>query len=52
MEEIDNFIDRYQIKKLNQDQNKDLNIPIPPKDIERVKNSLPTNTSPGPTRWV
>ena len=45
---MDNFLDRYQVPKLNQDQFNDLNIPISPKEIEAVNNSLPTKKSPGP----
>ena len=45
---MDNFLDRYQVPKLNQDQVNDLNSPKPPKEIEAVINSLPTNKSPGP----
>jgi hypothetical protein len=40
--EVDNFLDRYQVPKLNQDQINDLNSPITPKEMERVINSLPT----------
>ena len=43
-----NFLDRYQERKLNQDQINDLNSPISPKEIEAVFNSLPTKKSPGP----
>jgi hypothetical protein len=43
-----NFLDRYQVPKLNQDQINDLNSPISPKEIEAVINSLPTKKSPGP----
>jgi hypothetical protein len=42
MDEMDKFIDRYQVPKLNQDQVKDLNSPKSPKEIEAVINSLPT----------
>jgi hypothetical protein len=45
---MDNFLDRYQVPKLNQDQINDLNSPIVPKEIEAVINSLPTKKSPGP----
>ena len=45
---MDNFLDRYQVLKLNQDQINDLNSPISPKEIEAVINSLPTKKSPGP----
>jgi hypothetical protein len=42
-DEMDKFLDRYQVPKLNQDQVNDLNSPISPKEIEAVINSLPTN---------
>jgi hypothetical protein len=45
---MDKFLDRYQVPKLNQDQIKDLNSPISPKEIEGVINSLPTKKSSGP----
>jgi hypothetical protein len=48
LDEMDNFLDRYQVSKLNQDQINHLNIPITPKEIEAVINSLPTKKSPGP----
>jgi hypothetical protein len=38
---MDNFLDRYQVLKLNQDHINDLNSPISPKEIEAVINSLP-----------
>jgi hypothetical protein len=40
--EMDKFLDRYHVTKLNQDQINDLNSPIFPKEIEAVINSLPT----------
>jgi hypothetical protein len=39
---MDNFLDRYQVPKLNQDQIKDLSCSISPKEIENVINSLST----------
>jgi hypothetical protein len=39
---MDNFLGRYQVSKLNQDQINNLNSPISPKEIEAVINSLPT----------
>jgi hypothetical protein len=45
---MDNFLDRYQIPKLNQDQMYHPNSPITPKEIEAVIKSLPTKKSPGP----
>jgi hypothetical protein len=48
LDEMDNFLDRYQVPKSNQDQINDLNTPISPKEIEAVINSLPTKKSPRP----
>jgi hypothetical protein len=48
LDEMDKFLDRYQVPKLNQDQVYDLNNPISPKAIEAVINSLPTKKSPVP----
>jgi hypothetical protein len=48
MDEMDKFLDRYQIPKLNQDQINDLNSPIFPKEIEALINALTTKKSPGP----
>jgi hypothetical protein len=39
---MDNFLDRYQVPNLNQDQINDLNSPIKPKEIETIINSLIT----------
>jgi hypothetical protein len=50
MDEMDNFLDRYQVLKLNQDQINDINSPISPKEIEAVINNLPTKKPR--TRWV
>jgi hypothetical protein len=49
---MDNFLDRYQIPKLNLDEINDLNSPISSKEVEAVINSLPTKTSPGPDGLV
>jgi hypothetical protein len=48
LDEMDNFLDRYHVTKLNQDQVNNLNSPISPKEIEAIINSLPTKKSPGP----
>jgi hypothetical protein len=45
---MDNFLDKYKVTKLNQDQINDLNSPINAKEIEAVINSLPKPR----TRWV
>ena len=43
-----NFLDRYQVPKLDQEQVNDLNSLISPKEVETVINSFPTKKSPGP----
>jgi hypothetical protein len=48
VDEMDKFLDRYQVTKFNQDQVNDLNSPILPKEVEAVINSLPTQKSPRP----
>jgi hypothetical protein len=45
---MDNFLDRYQVPKLNQNQINCLNSLIIPKEIELVSKSLPTKKSAGP----
>ena len=47
LEEMDKFLDRYQVPKLNQDQDNDVNSPISPKEIETVIKILQAK-SPGP----
>jgi hypothetical protein len=39
---MENFLDRYQVPKLNQDQINHLNSPITPEEIEAVIKSLST----------
>jgi len=47
LQEMHNFLDRYQVAKLNQEQINHLNNPITPKEIEAVIKSLPLKKSPG-----
>jgi hypothetical protein len=42
LDEMDKFLDRYQVPNLNQDQVNDLNSPMSPKEIEAFINSLPS----------
>jgi len=48
LQEMDNFLDRYQVPKLNQEQINHFNNPTTPKEIEAVIIGLPTKKSPGP----
>ena len=43
VDEMDNFLDKYQVSKLNQDQINYINSLISPKEIEAAINSLPNN---------
>jgi hypothetical protein len=45
---MDNFLDRYQIPKLNQDQINHLNTPKTPKEIEAAIKFPNQKKSPGP----
>jgi hypothetical protein len=47
LDEMDKFLDWYQVSNLNQDQIIDLNSPISLKEIEAVINNLPTKKTPG-----
>ena len=48
LDEMDSFLDRYQLLKFNQDQIDHLSGPITPKEIEGVIESLPTKKGTGP----
>ena len=48
---MDEFLDRYKILKLKQDQVSHLNNPITSKETQEVIKSLPTKESPGPDRF-
>ena len=50
LNEMDKFLDRYQLPKSNQDQINDLHSLISPKEIEAVINILPTKKPRA--RWV
>jgi hypothetical protein len=47
LDEIDDFLDRYQVPKFNKEQVNYLNSPISPKELEVIKN-FPTKKSLGP----
>jgi hypothetical protein len=54
LDEMDNFLGRHQIPKLNHDYISHLNSPINPKEIEAVIKSLPTKKKKkkSGTRWI
>ena len=48
LEEMDKFLEKYNLPKLNQEEIENLNRHITSSDIETVIKNLPTNKSPGP----
>ena len=48
LEEMDKFLERYNLPKLNQEEIENINRPIPSNEIETIFKNLPTNKSPGP----
>ena len=43
LEEMDKFLEKYKLPKLNQQDRENLNRPITSMEIETVKKNLPTN---------
>ena len=48
LEEMDKFLQKYNLPKLNQEQIEHLNRPNTSREIETVIENLPTRKSPGP----
>ena len=48
LEEMDKFLERYNLPRLNQEETENRNRPITRNEIETVIKNLPTNKSPGP----
>ena len=48
LEEMDKFLDKYNLPKLNQEEIENLNRPIKSMKVKTVIKNLPTNKSPGP----
>ena len=48
LEEMDKFLGRYKLSRLNQEEIENMNRPITRNEIETVIKNLPTNRSPGP----
>ena len=52
LEEMDKFLEKYNIPKLNQEEIENLNRPITSTEIETVIKNLPTNKSPGQNGFI
>ena len=48
LEEMDKFLERYNLPRQNQEEIENMNRPITSNEIETVIKNLPTNKSPGP----
>ena len=48
LEEIDEFLEKYNLPKLNQEEIENLNRPTTSTETETVIENLPTKKSPGP----
>ena len=48
LEEMDKFLQRYNLPRLNQEETENMNRPITSNEIETMIKNLPTNKSPGP----
>ena len=48
MEEMDKFVEKHNLTRLNQEEIENMNRPITNTEIETVIKNLPTNKSPGP----
>ena len=48
LEEMDEFLEKYNLPKLNQEEIENLNRPITSTQIQTIIKNLPTNKSPGP----
>ena len=48
LEEMDEFLEKYNLPKLNQEEEENLNRTIISMEVEIVIKNLPTNRSPGP----
>ena len=48
LEEMDKFLERYNLPGLNQEEIENMNRPITSNELETVIKNLPTNKSPGP----
>ena len=48
LEKMENFLERYNLPRLNHEETENMERPITSNEIETVIKSLPANKSPGP----
>ena len=52
LEEMDKFLEKYNLLRLNKEEIENINRPITSTEIETVIKNLPTNKSPGPDSFT
>ena len=52
LEEMDKFLEKHNLLRLNQEETENINRPITSTEIETVIKNLPTNKSPGPAGFT
>ena len=52
LEEMDKFLEKYKLPRLNQEEIENINRPITSTEIETVIKNIPTNKSPGPNGFT
>ena len=52
LEEVDKFLEKYNLPRLNQEEIENMNRPITSTKIETVIKNVPTNKSPGPNGFM
>ena len=52
LEEMDKFLEKHSLPRLNQEERESINRPITSTEIQTVIKNLPTNKSPGPDGFI
>ena len=52
LEEMEKFLERYNLPRLNQEEIENVNRPVTSNEIETLIKNLPTNKSPGPDAFT